>query len=344
MNKSQEIVFPSYIHYPGCSQRVNPGQIHGILKKLSKNGNVFKDIGVQKLDGKFSVVQTASMFAPVIDDPFIFGQIVAASSLNGLYSSGVKPLTALNIVAFPSKQLDKKILVEILKGGCDKLKEAGVVLLGGHSINDPFIKCGYSISGIVQSKCLVTNSKAKIGDKLILTKPIGTGILLAQLKGKGSSLLSRKKTKDVLDSITALNKDAAEIMVEMGANGCTEVAGLGLLGHVHELARESKVSIKINTHDIPFYCGVIEYAQKGCLPGSVAVNKDYFAGKTNVQKGVSEAVFNVLCDAQVSGGLLIFANSKSSRKIIALLKNRGNNYVSIIGEVTEKSKKMVTLS
>ena len=208
------------------------------------------DAGVYRLTDDIALVQTIDFFTPIVDDPFTFGQIAAANALSDVYAMGGKPLTAMNMVAFPIQNLDRAILAEILKGGYSKVQESGALLVGGHSIEDSDTKYGLSVTGVVNPKKIITNTRARPGDRRVLTKPLGTGIMATALKGK---MASREAMTKITESMTTLNRVASEVMVEVGANACTDITGFGFLGHAVEMATASDVGIVIQSQSVPIF-------------------------------------------------------------------------------------------
>lgn len=300
----------------------------------------WSDAGIYRLNETTALVQSIDFFTPIVDDPYDFGQIAVANSLSDIYAVGAKPLLALNIVCFPIKDMDKTILKEILRGGLDKLKEASVLILGGHSIEDSEIKYGVSVTGIVHPEKFVTNRGAKKGDVLVLTKPIGTGILSTALKAK---LLDVKTTKFLIDIMKKLNKNASELMMEIGVNGCTDITGFGLLGHALEMARASKVTIKIFIDNIPILPKVHEFAQIGIVPAGSRRNINY-CEKLVEKDNIDPVMLDILSDPQTSGGLLISLPEQKADILIKKLKHTEKSEDAvIIGEVTEESSGKIIL-
>lgn len=299
----------------------------------------WSDAGIYRLNETTALVQSIDFFTPIVDDPYDFGQIAVANSLSDVYAVGGKPLLALNIVCFPIKDMDKTILKEILRGGLDKLKEAGVLILGGHSIEDPEIKYGIAVTGTVHPEKFVTNRGSKKGDVLVLTKPIGTGILSTALKGK---LLDPQTTNYLIKTMSILNKAASEIMMEIGVNGCTDITGFGLLGHALEMARASRVTIKIFKDNVPILPKVQEFASMGIVPAGSRRNINYC--EKLVEKGVADPVIiDILSDPQTSGGLLISLPEKKADILIKRLNEIEYKDVAIIGEVIEESSGKIIL-
>jgi selenide,water dikinase len=293
--------------------------------------NTSDDAGVYKISDDLAVIQTVDFFTPIVDDPYMYGQISAANSLSDVYAMGGRPLTALNVVCFSTNIFSTDVLAEILKGGFDKVSEAGAVIVGGHTATDDELKYGLSVTGVIHPDKIVTNSGARPGDKLILTKPLGTGIISTALKfGKDLGEL----TDRVCRVMAELNKTASEVMQEIGVNACTDITGFGLLGHTYEMAAGAKVGINIQASDVPYFKEVIGLIEQGLIPGGTISNGAYLEDKVNMDKGVSSEQATVLFDAQTSGGLLISVEESKSNKLISELHNRGVQSAAIIGEVT----------
>jgi selenide,water dikinase len=308
------------------------------------NANVIRsidsldDAGVYKLSDDLAIVQTVDFFTPIVNDPYDFGQIAVANALSDVYAMGGKPLTAMNIVCFPVKTLGIKVLQDILKGGIDKMKEAEVALVGGHSIDDKELKYGLSVTGSLHPMKMITNSGAKVGDKLILTKPLGTGIVNTALKAGVADLQTVKK---VTACMATLNKTASEIMTQFEVHSCTDITGFGFIGHTWQLAQNSGVGIKIKSASIPFFPEVKEFTVKGFLPGGLTRNRDYYGDKTNFATGIPDFIKDVLFDPQTSGGLLIVAGPDTAGRLLKKLLEKGVADSTIVGEVVEKPSKIV---
>jgi selenide,water dikinase len=291
------------------------------------------DAGVYKLSDDLAIIQTIDFFTPIVDDPYDFGQITVANALSDVYTMGGKPLTAMNIVCFPINKLDISILKDMLKGGIDKMKEADVTLVGGHSIDDAELKYGLSVTGTVHPERLVTNYGAKSGDKLILTKPLGTGIISTALKaGKVSKETVAKMTK----YMATLNKKASELMQEVGVHACTDITGFGLLGHASQLAQNSQVGIKINSSAVPVFAEVEEFAKAGLCPGGLYRNRDFYGKMVEFSKQVPDYMQDIFFDAQTSGGLLISLAPEKAELLVGKLKKAGVRDTAIIGEIISK--------
>lgn len=291
------------------------------------------DAGVYKLSDDIAIIQTIDFFTPIVDDPYDFGQIAVANALSDVYTMGGRPLTAMNVVCFPIKKLDISVLKDILKGGIDKMKEAGVTLVGGHSVEDNELKYGLSVTGIVHPSRLITNAGARAGDNLILTKPLGTGLISTALKaGKASKKTITRVTK----SMAALNKTASELMQEAGVHACTDITGFGFLGHACQLAQNSKVGIKIDSVSVPIFTEAIEFAKGGLCPGGLDRNREFYGKMVEFSNNVPEYIRDILFDPQTSGGLLISLASKTAMELLPKLKKAGVAEAAIIGKVVSE--------
>jgi selenide,water dikinase len=259
----------------------------------------FEDAGVYKITEDIALVQTVDFFTPIVDDPYAFGQIAAANSLSDIYAMGAVPKTALNMVCFSLKQYDKQVLKEILRGGADKLREAGVSLLGGHSVDDMEIKYGLAVTGVVHPDKLILNEGALPGDVLILTKPLGIGIMNTGIKGK---MVSNASIERLVDVMARLNKKAAEAMLSVRTHAATDVTGFGLAGHLKEMIKEN-VGVELFSEKLPYFEEVAELAGSGMLPGGLYRNKDYYGPHvTGHREGL---IGDIIYDPQTSGGLLM---------------------------------------
>ncbi len=298
------------------------------------------DAGVYRLTDDIALVQTIDFFTPIVDDPFSFGQIAAANALSDVYAMGGKPLTAMNMVAFPIKNMDRAILAEILKGGYSKVQESGALLVGGHSIEDSDIKYGLSVTGVVHPNKILTNARARPGDRLVLTKPLGTGIIATALKG---GMASQEAMTKITESMATLNRVASEVMVEVGVNACTDITGFGFLGHASEMAIASDVGIVIQSQSVPIFPQAEEYASMGMVPGGTGRNRDFAACKVEISGHVPDIKMDILYDAQTSGGLLISVKGKRVEMLLEQLHSKGVQWTTVIGEVLEGPKGRVVL-
>jgi selenide,water dikinase len=296
---------------------------------------------VYKLTDDLALVQSVDVFTPNVDDPYIFGQIAAANSLSDIYAMGGKPVTALSIVGFPIETMSHKIMNQMLRGGIDKMKEAGVEVIGGHSIKDTEIKLGFAVTGIVDPKKIITNDKAQPGDVLILTKPIGTGVI------SFASQLDRasKEHMEVIGrSMAELNKVAAETMVEAGVITATDITGFGLMGHLSEMVAQSGVTVEIYVDQVPFFDGVLDFVREDLISGAIERNREYAAQFVEVGEGVSEEVEIALYDPQTSGGFLIAVKKGHAEMLVTKLREKGSNSAVIIGKIIAKSEGKIILT
>ena len=297
------------------------------------------DAGVYKLTDDLAIVQTVDFFTPIVDDPYTFGQIAVANALSDVYAMGGKPLTALNIVCFPSKTLDISVLRDILRGGIDKMREAGVVLVGGHSVDDPELKYGLSVTGTVHPNRVLTKGGARPGDKLLLTKPIGTGIISTAVKG---GMASDQVIKAVAQSMAALNKTASEVMLQVGVNACTDITGFGLLGHACEMIQDSHIGLRIHSASVPIFPETIEFARMGMIPGGTYRNKE-FRSKMVDSAGIADVMLDILFDPQTSGGLFVSVSADKANLLLARLKEAGVIDAAIIGEVVSHPEQRIVV-
>ncbi|KPL02242.1 MAG: selenide, water dikinase, partial [candidate division Zixibacteria bacterium SM23_73_2] len=274
--------------------------------------NSIDDAGVYKLTDDLALVQTVDFFPPIVDDPYDFGAVACANSLSDVYAMGGKPISALNLVGFPSNKLPLKVLEEILKGGADKAKEAGVSIIGGHTIKTKEPLYGLSVTGVVHPQKIIKNSGAEKGDLLILTKPLGSGIITTALKqGKTNEELEDKVT----GIMAALNKSACEAMVEVGIKAATDITGFGLLGHLWEVCSSSGVGAEIYLSRIPTIKEVWDLAAQKCIPGGTLANLKFSEDKVVWEERIDQVAKFVLADAQTSGGLLIFCPQEKKDKL-----------------------------
>ncbi len=321
----------------GCSAKISPVMLEEVLKALPLpydpdvlvDINTHDDAGVYRLNDDLALVITTDFFPPVCSDPYEFGQIAAANSISDVYAMGGDPVLALNIMMFPASALPVEAYTDILRGGYDKAAEAGVRILGGHTIDDPIPKYGLAVIGFVNPAKIITNAGIKPGDKLILTKPLGTGIVLA---GNRLGLLEGKELDEALSFMKMLNNTAAGVVKNSGTKGGTDITGFGLAGHALKMARASDVHITVNLHDVPLIPGTKRLLSEGCIPGAAFRNQE-FAGKDLItDPDVDYDLMMAVFDAQTSGGLLVGVPDSLADKVLDELKAAGLTYSSIIGE------------
>jgi len=280
-------------------------------------------------------VQTLDFFTPIVDDPYTFGQIGAANALSDVYAMGGKPLTAMNIVCFPEKTMAMSILTDILQGGLDKMHEAGVILVGGHSVEDEELKYGISVTGTVHPDRVVLNNSARAGDRLILTKPLGTGIISTAIKGNEADEAAVAK---IVKSMSTLNGKASELMQAIGVNACTDVTGFGLLGHAAEMIEGTRVGMVIDSAAVPFFPEAKELAEMGMIPGGLHRNRDFRKNMVAIDRSVPQFLADILFDPQTSGGLLISVPKLKVSQLLDSLHKEGVAEATVIGEVVDKPK------
>ncbi len=277
------------------------------------------DAGVYRLNAEHALVQTLDFFTPVVDDPVVYGSIAAANSLSDVYAMGGRPLTALAIACFPERG-DIDVLAKIMRGGLEKLREADVVLLGGHTVSDAEVKFGYSVTGLIHPERVVTNAGARPGDALVLTKPLGIGLLTTGIKFNKSSPEGRR---EAIRLMTTLNRAASEVMLRHDCHAATDITGNGLLGHAFEMAEASEVALRFRADDIPFIPEAFDLAKGRLLPRTIASTRKMIEGKTRVNPGIPEPLQNILLDPQTSGGLLISLNKNNLSELMEDMTKSG---------------------
>ncbi len=295
--------------------------------------NLADDAGVYRLNEREALVQTVDFFTPIIDDPYTFGAIAAANALSDVYAMGGKPLTALNIACFPANALAPEVLNQILRGGQSKVAEAGCTLVGGHTVQDPELKYGLAVTGLVHPDRIYTNAGAQPGDRLILSKKLGTGLLANAFK---AGRLAEADLAEAVASMLALNKAAAEILPDFAVHACTDVTGFGLLGHAAEMAEGSQVGMTFYAARVPALAHSLALAAEGLKGGSLD-NQRFLQSKVTVASGVDPARANLLFDAQTSGGLLIAVAEAEAEALLNALGQNGVEAAALVGEVTREN-------
>lgn len=319
---------------------MGPGVLSEILSALPSfqhenllvGQHSFDDAGVYKLREDLAIIQTLDFLTPMVDTPYLFGQIAAANSLSDVYAMGGKPLTAMNITAFPTCSMDLGILRDILAGGAAKILEAETLLVGGHTVEDKEPKYGLSVTGVIHPQKLVTNAGAKPGDFLILTKPLGTGVIATALKGE---FVSEKEISEVILSMAMLNKNACEAMQAIGVLAATDVTGFGFLGHLLEVCNASKVSAEIDFKNLPIWPQAIEYIKYGLIPVGSYNNRKYLQEKIAFASNIEEPEKDILFDPQTSGGLLISVDAAKLSGLKDELAKRNVKYA-VVGRIVEQ--------
>jgi len=334
------------VEKPGCASKIDQAFLKQVLKNLPAIDDprvlvgvpAGDDAGIYDMGNGKALVQTVDVFTPSVDDPYTFGQVAAANSVSDIYAMGGTPLTALSVIGFPARKVPDNVMYEILCGGIDKMKEAGVAIIGGHSIDDSEIKAGFAVTGIIDKDKIVTNAGARPGDVLILTKPLGTGIIAF------ASQIGRADTADIeaaTRSMAALNKKAAELMVKFGAHACTDITGFGLAGHLSEMALSSGVDVEVIWDDIPLLPSVLECAGAGILPGAIERNKESCGERIRPADSLPQEMIDICYDAQTSGGLLIAIAEISADDFLRALHKEKISDASVIGRVLGKGSGII---
>jgi len=297
------------------------------------------DAGVYLIAPEVALVQTVDFFTPIVDDPWTFGQIAATNSLSDVYAMGGRPISALSIVGFPNTGRDLDILEKILQGGLAKMQEAGCTVIGGHSIGDEEIKFGYAVTGVVNPKRVLANSGARPGDRLVLTKRLGTGIISTALKKRKASEASVNAS---IESMQALNRTGSEVAHEFDVHAATDITGFGLLGHLRAMAAASGVSMVIRHEEVEFLPGALDYARQGFLPGGLKNNLKFMTGCVEFEPDVPQEIRNLLFDPQTSGGLLLAVSEKDAAALVKRLGKRGVP-AREVGEVVGKTHPQIRI-
>ena len=332
----------------GCAAKLGPGDLEEVLRGLPrfKHPDVIvgtetnDDAGVFRLRRDLAIVNTVDFFTPIVDDPYTFGQIAAANALSDIYAMGAEPRTALNIVAFPKGKLDLSILGDIIRGGAERVRKAGAVVIGGHSIIDPEPKFGMAITGVVHPARVIRNVGVRRGDALVLTKPLGTGIITTGLKRRN---VSSRSIRAAINSMTALNRKASEIMRKYSVHACSDVTGFSLLGHAQEMARGSRVTVILDSETLPIFPEAVELAESGCLTGGCKRNRAYLEDKVTIDATVREGLREIAFDPQTSGGLLIALPSKQADSLVKALRAGGVKAATKVGLATSHEDAWVKL-
>jgi cysteine desulfurase len=335
-----------FTHGLGCACKLRPQLLEAVLKRLPAPSDpailvgtaTSDDAAVYRLDERTAIVQTVDFFTPIVDDPFQFGAIAAANALSDIYAMGGTPRFALNIVAFPSNRLPVEVLEEILRGAQAKADEAGIAIVGGHTVDDTEPKFGMTVTGVIDPAKIVTNSGARAGDVLVLTKPLGTGILATAMK---RGLLDEAQAGRLVETMAALNRAAAEAMGAVGANACTDVTGFGLLGHLLEMLRGSHAAARLAAGRVPLLPGALEMAAAGVVPGGTLDNRAFTEPSLRYDEVVPEVTRLILNDAQTSGGLLISVPGERAEALLAALAAGGVEGTAIGEVVPERTPRIV---
>lgn len=298
------------------------------------------DAGVYRLTDDLALIQTVDFFTPIVNEPYDFGRIAVANALSDVYAMGGRPLTAMNIVCFPVSQMDKAILKEILRGALEKLRESGTVLAGGHSVDDVELKYGLAVTGIVSPDKVWTNAGARPGDILLLTKPLGTGILATAIK---AGFIAADVEKRAIEVMATLNRKATEVMTAYPVHACTDITGFGLLGHALEMASASRVTLSIDVMKVPVLPDVLDYSGMGLIPAGSHSNRNFCVRSVRETRPMDPIYLDILVDAQTSGGLLLAVAPAVGTAALNDLRAAGVEEAVIIGEVSNRSEGLIEL-
>ena len=341
-----EVQLTQLVEKAGCASKIDQAFLKQVLKDLPAVDDprvlvgipAGDDAGVYDMGDGTALVQTVDVFTPSVDDPYAFGQVAAANSVSDIYAMGGTPMTAVSVLGFPVRKVPDETMSQILSGGIDKMNEAGVAIIGGHSINDSEIKAGFAVTGTIETDKIVTNAAARPGDVLILTKPLGTGIVaFASQIGRANA----DSVEATANSMTTLNKKASQLMVKFGAHACTDVTGFSLMGHLAEMALSSGVNVEIIWDDIPLFPGVLEYVAAGILPGAIERNKESCGDRIVADKSLTQEMVDMCYDAQTSGGLLIAIAESDAGSLLKALHKDGISAAAIVGRVSGKGSGLV---
>jgi len=346
---ARDFKLTGFSHCAGCAAKLDSLTLAKLVEELPPevDGRVLvgletgDDAGVFLLRDDLAIVQTLDFFPPIVDDPYAFGQIAAANALSDVYAMGGKPVTALNIMAFPPERIPQDVITAILRGGFDKVREAGAFIMGGHTIKDETLKYGLAVTGAINPSNIFTNKGARAGDALILTKKLGTGLITS---GARADAVSEATLKEVIDSMSTLNKAASETMVKFQPNACTDVTGFSLIGHACIMARASNVGVILRWRSVPIFDEAVTMAEMGLMPEGSHANRHAFERFVEVRDAVPEGVMDVLYDAQTSGGLLISVPADRADALLSALHAAGVASAALVGEITADHPRRIEIS
>ena len=345
---AEDVPLTQLVENAGCASKISQDDLKKALSGLPRifdpnvlvSSETCDDAGIYKLDEERALVQSVDVFTPVVDDPYLFGEIAAANSVSDIYAMGGRPLTALSIIGFPVERVSHRVMNKMMQGGIDKLREAGTVVLGGHSIKSKEIVFGFAVTGLVNPRHIITNDKARPGDVLILTKPLGTGtISFAAQIGKAKPSWVEEAGR----SMSALNRLASEVMTKAGVRAATDVTGFGLLGHLGEMALQSAVTAEVYADAVPLFEGVLTCLRDQIISGAIERNREYASRFVKRNTAIEEALETALYDPQTSGGLLMCVNAKKAESVMKKLRKAGLERASVIGRIVGKSKGRILL-
>jgi selenide,water dikinase len=346
MKSDQQHHLTRTVQAAGCAAKLAPGDLDRALcgLDLPMDDNLLvglehaDDAGVYRVTDELALVQTLDFFPPMVDDPYDFGRIAAANALSDVYAMGGTPKTAMNIVAFPSKTLDFAILRQVLEGGLSVLRQAGVVLVGGHSIDDPELKYGLAVTGYIHPGKIRTNTGLRAGDRLILTKPLGTGIICTAIK---AGMAGHDLSAQVTAAMATLNQTAAAVMADFPISACTDITGFGLVGHLAEMVVGSGLAVRIQAADLPHYPEALALAAMGLVPAGAYLNKKFRGPLVSFADSVPQAMQDLCFDPQTSGGLLMAVAAEEAGALLAALHVRGVHAATVIGEAVPAATAMI---
>lgn len=333
----------------GCAAKLAPDDLDRALcgLNLPVDDNLIigleraDDAGVYRISDDLALVQTLDFFPPMVDDPYSFGRIAATNALSDIYAMGGTPKTAMNIVAFPAKRLDISILRSVIEGGLHTMREAGVVLVGGHTVDDNELKYGLSVTGFIHPDRILTKKSLRAGDQLILTKPLGTGIVCTAIK---AGLAGNDITNRVIRAMETMNREAALTMRDYSISACTDITGFGFLGHLAEMVVDSDIGIRICSQDVPVYQEALEWADMGFIPAGAYSNRKFRGSFVTFAPDIPQRVQDVLFDPQTSGGLFIAVAAGEACKLCNALIARGMVDAAIVGEVITKPEEKILVN
>jgi selenide,water dikinase len=345
---AEDVPLTRLVENAGCASKISQDDLKKALSGLPHifdpnvlvSSETCDDAGIYKLDDEKALVQSVDVFTPVVDDPYLFGQIAAANSVSDIYAMGGKPLTALSIIGFPVDRISHRVMNKMMQGGIDKLREADTVVLGGHSIKNKEIIFGFAVTGLVNPTKIIANDKAKPGDLLILTKPLGTGTInfAAQIGKAKASWLEK-----IGRSMSTLNRKASEIMVEAGVRTATDVTGFGFFGHLSEMVVQSGVTVEVYADAVPLFDGVLECLHRQIISGAIERNREYASRFVEREKGVAEELETALYDPQTSGGLLMSVGARKIEAVLKKLKKAGLERAAVVGRIADRSEGKILL-
>lgn len=349
MTSEEQVKLTHYSHGMGCGCKMRPQFLEKVLQSLPVPSDEriivgtgsSDDAAVFRINDNQAIVQTIDFFTPIVDDPYDFGAIAATNSISDIYAMGAIPLFALNVVAFPTKTLSQDILEQILKGASDKAAEAGISIVGGHSIDDNEPKFGLTVTGIVHPDKILTNNHALPGDVIIFTKPLGTGILSTALR-KG--LADESDLAEAVKWMKTLNRASAETALNFEIHACTDVTGFGLMGHLSEITRGSGVDAEINFSKVPFMSNVRKYAEMEAIPGGTKGNYEHYSSIIRWDENLSQVERYMISDAQTSGGLLFTVPESVAGNLLEQLQRNGCQAACVIGKISGKGRGVISVS